>query len=369
MNRIQMTDEEKKIFLQTTQLVTEPKWTRVFAKVVGYGLLLFIVFISFTPWQQTSQGAGQIIAIDPTDRIQDVNATVPGRLNRWFVTDGSVVKKGDPIVEIVDNDPLFIDRLRVERDAVLKRFEAAKAASETAYLNFKRQKDLFEQGLSARTKFEKAKIEYKKLLASEASAAANLAKAEVKFSRQQTQLITAPRSGTILRVLHGQGQVMVKEGDVLAIFVPDTKNLAAEIFVPGNDLPLIYPGRKVRLQFEGWPAIQFSGWPSVSVGTFSGVVKSVDPSASYKGRFRVIVTPDPESRDWPDRTFLRQETRVFAWILLNEVSIGYEFWRQFNGFPPVMNAPPERISNSKASKDKKKKKEEDEKEYGDEKKD
>ena len=37
-----------------------------------------------------------------------------------------------------------------------------------------------------------------------------------------------------------------------------------------NDMPMLQTGRRVRLQFEGWPALQFSGWPSIAVGTFGG---------------------------------------------------------------------------------------------------
>lgn len=321
-------------------LIKKPNWMKTFA----YILLAFFAFSSLllivTPWQQTSQGTGEVIAIDPNDRVQNINSPVPGRISNWFVNDGVKVKKGDPIVEITDNDPNFLKRLKIERDAILKNYEAKKVSTETAELNYTRQKELLSQGLVSKVKFEKAKITYKKLLAEEAEAAAKLASAEVKFSRQQTQLITAPRDGTILRVLHGSGSVFVSEGDVLAVFVPKTLQKAAVIYMDGNDLPLIYPGRKVRLQFEGWPAVQFSGWPSVAVGTFGGLVKVVDPSVSSNGRFRVIVIPDPDANDWPDTTFLRQGARVYGWVLLNTVQLGYELWRQFNGFPPSLNHEP-----------------------------
>lgn len=318
------------------KLIQSPAWTVAMAKVlIGFFIFSLLILI-ITPWQQTSEGNGKVIAIDPNDRVQKINSTVKGRVNKWYVTDGSLVKKGDPIVEIVDNDPNFVERLRLERDAIFKNFEAMKSAGETALLNLKRQEELFKQGLSSELSYEKAKIEYKKLLAKEAESAAKLASAEVKLSRQERQLITAPRDGTILRILHGTGSVMVGEGDILAIFVPKTLSKAVEIYINGNDLPLVYPGRKVRLQFEGWPAVQFSGWPSIAVGTFGGIVKVVDPSANEKGMFRVIITPD-KVEPWPDYNYLRQGTRVYAWVLLNSVSLGYEVWRKFNGFPPALD--------------------------------
>jgi biotin carboxyl carrier protein len=235
-------------------------------------------------------------------------------------------------------------RLTIERDAIFQKYEAAKAASETGYLNYQRQKKLLEQGLSSETKYEKAKITYKKLLSAESTVAANLAKSEVRLSRQEKQKVLAPREGTILRVLHGSGSVFVKEGDTLATFVPKSLTPAVEIYIDGNDLPLVYPGRHVRLQFEGWPAVQFSGWPSVAIGTFGGEVAIIDPSASKNGKFRVIVRP---TEKWPDNRFLRQGTRAYGWILLNSVKLGYELWRQFNGFPPSIDDNPYEQKKSK----------------------
>lgn len=329
---------------------TLPSWSLVFAKILISFLLFFAVILTFVPWLQTSKGTGQVSALDPNDRMQNITSNLKGRINKWLVRDGAYVNKGDPLVEIVDNDPMLPDRLRAERDSVLRSFEAAKAAAETSLLNFNRQKSLFKDGLTSRLKLEKAKIEYKKYLSSEANYAVKLAQAEVKLSRQQTQMVTAPRDGTILRIFKGSGSVFVKEGDKLASFVPETSKTAVEIYIVGNDLPLVYPGRKVRLQFEGWPAVQFSGWPSVAIGTFGGVVTSVDASASKNGKFRVIVTPD-ENENWPDNKFLRQGTRVVGWVTLNTVSLGYELWRQFNGFPPSLeNSPSEYKGESKNGK-------------------
>jgi hypothetical protein len=126
---------------------------------------------------------------------------------------------------------------------------------------------------------------------------------------------------------------MVKPGDSLAVLVPDRAERAVEIWIKGNDVPLVSPGRAVRLQFEGWPALQFSGWPSVAVGTFGGRVALVDATDDGKGYFRVVVLPDGV-QPWPGERYLRQGVRANAWIILNQVPLAYELWRQFNGFPP-----------------------------------
>lgn len=172
-----------------------------------------------------------------------------------------------------------------------------------------------------------------------ARAEQELARVEVRLARQGAMVVTAPRAGTVLRLAAGQGGELVKAGDPLAQLVPDTDDRAVELWVRGMDAPLIAEGRHVRLQFEGWPAVQFVGWPSAAVGTFGGVVALVDATDDGRGKFRIVVVPDPagEAADrWPEPRYLRQGVRANGWILLDEVSLGFELWRQFNGFPPVV---------------------------------
>jgi len=219
------------------------------------------------------------------------------------------------------------------------------------------------------------------------------AQMKVRIARQRAQYVDAPCDGTIWRLLANaeQGGLLVRPGERLAVMVPDIikgsakvmpdplqkiaqlsvmmsgllaptssgnamislysslqlsgnnwlltddihPGIVAELFMDGNDLPLLRKGDKVRLQFEGWPAVQFVGWPSVAVGTFGGLVYLVDPTANEKGQFRILVQPDPAQPAWPGDDYLRQGVRTQGWVLLNRVTIGWELWRQLNGFPPT----------------------------------
>ena len=126
-------------------------------------------------------------------------------------------------------------------------------------------------------------------------------------------------------------------GDVLATFVPETSERVVEVFVDGRDVALIQYGEPARVQFEGWPAVQFSGWPSVAIGTFEGIVTGVDQSAQPDGRFRVLISEDPNAEvPWPEERYARFGAEVQAWILLETVPVGYEIWRQLNNFPPEL---------------------------------
>ena len=175
---------------------------------------------------------------------------------------------------------------------------------------------------------------------------------EVKVARQKSQVITAPFDGYIVQINPNMGTAVLKEGDSICTIVPQTTDRSVQVWLDGNDAPLVEPGRHVRLQFEGWPAIQFSGWPSVAVGTFGGEVVSVDSTDDGKGKFRVLVRPDESDNPWPDERFLRQGVRANGWVLLKQVPLWFEVWRQLNGFPPVVDFrdSPEKNSKNKPPK-------------------
>lgn len=167
-----------------------------------------------------------------------------------------------------------------------------------------------------------------------ANAQAELYRIETRLARQDSMVVRAPQAGTVLRLLAAQGGEMVKQGDALAVLVPGAQRRAVEIWVDGRDVPLISAGTAVRLQFEGWPALQFTGWPELAMGTFGGTVALVDAVDDGHGRFRAVVVPDGVS-SWPAASLLRQGVRAHGWFTLGEVRLGYELWRQFNGFPPA----------------------------------
>ena len=299
-----------------------------FIKLISSISIFIILLLILTPWQQTSKGIGYITSIDPSKRIQDINAPVEGRINKWFVNDSMPVKKGDKIAEIIDNDPLIIERLSSELSAKSRKYNVAKIAGETAKIDYERQMELYKQGLVSKKDSENAKIQYKKLLSEAETAFGELKVMETKLARQETQIILAPNDGFIIKILSSNSSTIVKAGDKIATFAPTLTEMAIELYVDGNDIVLMKAGRKVRIQFEGIPAILFSGLPKMSVGTFGGVVKSVDQSISENGKFRVIVVKDG------NEMFLRHGTKVYGWVLLNKVSLGYELWRKLNNFPP-----------------------------------
>lgn len=319
--------------------VKVPRVMRTIFYMLLAAFLSALVFLIYAPWVQTATGRGAVTTLNPNERKQDINALVPGRIEEWYVRDGSAVKKGDPIVRIADIDPQLIERLQAEREQIALQLQAAQSALATAKIDERRARELFEAGLAARRDFEQAQIRIAEREGQVAAAQAALNRADVNLSRQSVQIVRAPRDGFIQSLNAGDAATYISAGDVLATFVPETSERVVEIFIDGRDVALVKRGDKARIQFEGWPAVQFSGWPSVAVGTFGGVVIAVDQSAQIDGRFRVLIAEDQsDPHPWPEERFVRFGAKAQAWVLLETVPVGFELWRQLNNFPPELPA-------------------------------
>lgn len=329
----------------TLSSITVPRASRAFGGMLLGSLLIVAAFLLFVPWVQTAQGRGRVTTLDPGDRVQNITALVPGRVERWYVKEGEVVKAGDPIARITDNDPGLLDRIEAERAQVLAEIEAAEQAVRVAELDVERQRTLEAEGLAARRDLEAAQIRVADLRARVAQGRAKLQGIDIRLNRQSLQIVVAPRDGRIQKITALDQATMVSEGEVLATFAPRQAQPVVELFVDGRDVPLIHPGRRVRLEFEGWPAIQFSGWPSIARGMFDGLVYAADDAASPNGLYRVLVVPDPDRPAWPGEPAVRLGALVRGWVLMDRVTVGFELWRQLNGFPLQFTRPLDRETN------------------------
>jgi multidrug efflux pump subunit AcrA (membrane-fusion protein) len=413
------------------RLVPPPRSATRVARWLGVALCVAATVAALAPWQQSVTGAGRVIAFEPLERQQTLEAPIEGRVVRWHVHEGERVEEGQLLLEMSDNDPQLFERLEQERtltrdrmttyaarvtsledrllavenaqagavraaDARVQMARDRLAASDQAVtaadadldaqaVNLERTRDLAEQGLVSQRELELAILaearartgaaaaensrdaaradrdgasaarlqaqatmlaEIENARATLESARTDLQAAETallridsRLARQGLQVVTAPRAGSVFRIQANVMGEQVKVGDPLLTLVPDAAERAVELWVDGNDAALVSAGRAVRMQFEGWPAVQFAGWPSVAVGTFGGRVSFLDSTDDGQGNFRVVVVPDDADEPWPDERFLRQGVRANGWVLLDSVSLGFEIWRQLNGFPPTVTFP------------------------------
>ncbi len=268
---------------------------------------------------------------------------------------------------------------------------AAEIAFDNSYIQYKRADSLYREGIKskfdleqrvnkyqeANAKLVSARIKYttsvQELSAIQADYNEKISKAESEmfsaFSSQQASLgevaklrnkianvamrkgfyfITSPQNALVTKtIITGIGE-NIKEGQPIIELLPLDYKIAAEIFVRPVDLPLIHIGNEARLEFDGWPAIVFSGWPNTSFGTFPAEVVAVDNVLSNEqGGYRILLVSSDEDRDWPKQ--LRFGSGVRGIMLLNDVPVWYEIWRQLNGFPPEYYTPAQ-ASDQKAKK-------------------
>jgi len=287
-------------------------------------------------------------------------------------------------------------KLKVTNDSI--KFEASKTNLSIAERQYKRTETLEKEGLKAVKDVEEKKLKLQKtqaeiigaendLLASKnevlnarielnriaASYNDKISKAESDmFTAQSSQFdteaqvtklensftnyslrndmyyIRATQEGYINRALRGGIGQTFKEGEPLVGIMPSKIDIAVEAFIEPIDLPLIHKGESVQIQFDGWPAIVFSGWPNASYGTFTGKVVAIENFISSNGKYRVLISPDPDTPKWPDALRAGSGARTMA--LLEDVPIWFELWRKLNGFPPNYYQP----TNGKTSGDSKK---------------
>jgi hypothetical protein len=423
--------------MSTLGLVRPSRWARRIAALIGMIFVVAPLALIFVPWRQSIEGAGQVVGFSPLDREFTVESPIYGRVKKWHVGEGSIVRgprvedgvavPGDLIADLTNNDPEYLPTLQASlravedklsnaviqaqeytntvealvdlRDQMIQNaraditigeqkveqmaneLEIARVDKETETINYNQYKEAEKKGLiaglqlleverkyrAALQKYQKAQIEVEqakrdvavkqtKLKEVEAKTEADIAKmnADVRSANQKvaeyekekldlqskirgqsTQEVRAPRDGIIKRLLVNEGVQQLKDTDPIAILTPTAPRLAVELYLDGNDTPLVHVGDPARLQFEGWPAVQFPGWPSVAVGTFAGKVALIDPAVTGTGKFRILVVPT-EEEPWPSGRYLRQGVQARGWVLLREVALGYEVWRRLNAFPPIV---------------------------------
>ncbi|MCU0468983.1 MAG: HlyD family secretion protein [Arcicella sp.] len=397
----------------------------------------------FLPWQQNVNGKGDLSALTPKDRPQNVQNIISGRIEKWLVREGDLVQQGDTLLvisEMKDDyfDPNYPKRLQeqltAKRDAIksyqLKiqaldnqiialqennKFSLQKARNKVrqgyakvtadstdvvaeqvqvniAKTRYDRGEDQFNNGglvslselesrklklqevraklisnqnklaisrqelINARIELSSINADYAEKIAKansdRSSALSSLATGEYELSQLQNKItnvdirrgqyfVKAPQEGYVVKALKAGIGETIKEGESICTLQPSAPEMAVEMFVRAMDVPLIEPGREVRMQFEGWPSLVFSGWPSVTVGTFGGIVKVIDRIDNAKGEYRLLVVPkkDKSEQPWPKQ--LRMGSGVIGWVMLDDVPVWYEIWRQLNAFPPTLKKEPE----------------------------
>jgi adhesin transport system membrane fusion protein len=79
------------------------------------GIAICVLVALFLPWTQNIRSKGNVSTLDPQQRPQQVNTMIPGRIAKWYVRDGAMVKKGDTLLQITETKDEYLDPELTER--------------------------------------------------------------------------------------------------------------------------------------------------------------------------------------------------------------------------------------------------------------
>lgn len=87
-----------------------------------WGTLMLMILVLLLPWTQNIRAIGDVTTLRQEQRPQEINSIIGGRIIKWYIKEGDVVKKGDTLVQLAEIkdaylDPNLIDRTKEQLDA------------------------------------------------------------------------------------------------------------------------------------------------------------------------------------------------------------------------------------------------------------
>lgn len=112
-NRVNMIDPypSRRHSLLRRPEVRSPLSGSFFATLLLVAFPLLLIAFLLIPWQQSAIGVGNVTSFDPMHRPQSIEAPVEGVVQQWHVSEGSLVRAGDVLLSLRDNDPERLERL------------------------------------------------------------------------------------------------------------------------------------------------------------------------------------------------------------------------------------------------------------------
>ncbi len=185
-----------------------------------------------------------------------VSAKILGRLSFIGVTEGSVVKTGEVIARIEDND---YQAAAGAARANIAQFEAQIAQ---ARRDLARTKALREQNLVSDAELENAQTRLEVLVAQLGSARAQARVAEANL---ENTLVRAPFAGTVLRKDAEVGEIVAPSSAgggltrTAIVTMADLKTLEVEVDVNEAYIAQVHGGQSARITLDAYPDTSFSG--------------------------------------------------------------------------------------------------------------
>jgi macrolide-specific efflux system membrane fusion protein len=232
-----------------------------------------------------------------------VGARISGRVEKLYANIGDVVKKGQVIARLEQED------LRARVNEARMNLRIVEANLDLAQKNLQRMQNLYAKDFVSRDKVDVAERDYKAALAQ-----ANQIKELIRYNETQMSYATiaAPISGVIASVATQQGETVSASSLNVPTFVTivDLSRLEVYAYVDETDIGKIKPGFEATFTVDSFPEKDFKG-----------TVSAVYPKATIQDNvvyyITIISIENPEGKLKPDMTvnatiYLNKRSNVIA---------------------------------------------------------
>ena len=84
-------------------------------KVWTISIFILLLILLLLPWTQNIRAKGNITAIEQSQRPQEINSIIPGKIVKWYVKEGDIVNAGDTILQLGEVKVEYFDPKLLER--------------------------------------------------------------------------------------------------------------------------------------------------------------------------------------------------------------------------------------------------------------
>jgi RND family efflux transporter MFP subunit len=221
--------------------------------------------------------SGYVVA----QRKADVGTKVTGQLVSLSVREGSIVKTGQVMATIENDDAkAFVEQGRANLNVARQQVRQAQANLEDARLNYTRMKNLVQRGSVSRSEFDAATTRYHASEAAYEGALAGVKASEAAFRNAEVSLgyteIRAPFDAVVLTKNADVGDIITPIGastssKAAVVSIADLSSLQVEADVSEANIGMVSVGQPCDITLDALPGARFEG-------TVDTIVPTVDRS-------------------------------------------------------------------------------------------
>jgi membrane fusion protein, adhesin transport system len=185
MNKTELESDELFRKYHTFSLLKDFRARIILTRILAVGFIFFLI-IMFVPWTQNVQSRGNVTALNPSHRPQNIQSVIGGRIEKWYVNEGDFVKKGDTILYLSELKSEYMD------PEIVPRAGKQIKAKEQSVASYMEKVKALDAQIDALYKIQKLKIEQTENYIKQAtlkieSDSINLKAAETEYSIAQVQ--------------------------------------------------------------------------------------------------------------------------------------------------------------------------------------